>query len=129
MWVRYSQRHWKQWNNVEKSVLHYESMFGTGNNISVATCGSSLSLIHQEIIKKFCEVDEVIIAYDKEFKEIGDKDFKKNIEFIKRMADKMKNYVTVSVLFDKDNKLDYKDAPIDKGKEVFEHLYANRIFL
>ena len=29
----------------------------------------------------------------------------------------------------KDNKLDYKDAPIDKGKEVFEYLYENRIFL
>lgn len=113
----------------EKSVLHYESMFGEGNNISVATCGSSLSLIHQEIIKKFCDVDEIIIAYDKEFQLIGDKDFKKNVEFIKRMADKMKNYVTVSVLFDKDGKLEYKDAPIDKGKDTFEYLYKNRIFL
>lgn len=114
----------------EKSVLHYESMFGKGNNIAVATCGSSLSLIHQEIIKKFCNVDEIIIAYDKEFQVIGDSNFKKNILAIKKMSEKMKNYVTVSVLFDKENnKLQYKDAPIDQGKEIFEYLYQNRIFL
>lgn len=113
----------------EKSVLHYESIFGADNNISVATCGSSLSLIQQEIIKKFCDVDEIIIAYDKEFQIIGDTEFKKNVEFIKKMGEKMKNYITVSVLFDKHNKLDYKDAPIDKGKEVFEFLYSDRIFL
>lgn len=113
----------------EKSVLHYESMFGAGNNISVATCGSSLSLIHHEIIKKFCNVDEIIIAYDKEFQTIGDKDFKKNIEFLKRIAERLNNYFTVSALFDKEGKLDYKDAPIDKGKENFEYLYDNRVFL
>ena len=50
-------------------------MFGAGNNISVATCGRSLSLTQQEIIKKFCKVDEIIIAYDKEFEEIGDDNF------------------------------------------------------
>ena len=104
-------------------------MFGAGNNISVATCGSSLSLIHHEIIKKFCNVDEIIIAYDKEFQTIGDKDFKKNIEFLKRIAERLNNYFTVSVLFDKEGKLDYKDAPIDKGKENFEYLYDNRVFL
>lgn len=115
----------------EKSVLHYESMFGAGNNISVATCGRSLSLTQQEIIKKFCKVDEVIIAYDKEFKEIGDDNFIKNVDFLKRLASRLNNFAKVSVLFDKNKepKLKYKDAPIDQGKEVFEYLYNNRIFL
>ena len=116
----------------EKSVLHYESMFGEGNNISVATCGSSLSLIQQELIKKFCDIDEVIIAYDKEFEEVGDENFKKNVATLQRLAARMNNFVKVSVMFDKDKekpKLKYKDAPIDQGKEVFEYLYNNRIFL
>ena len=114
----------------EKSVIHYETMFGEGNNISVATCGSSLSLVQQELIKKFCNVNEIIIAYDKEFENIGDRNFKKNVKSLKRMAEQMNTFVQVSIMLDKEkSKLDYKDAPIDKGKEVFEYLYENRIFL
>lgn len=116
----------------EKSVMKYETMFGEGNNISVATCGSSLSLIQQELIKKFCNIDEIIIAYDKEFEKIGDSNFKKNIASLQRLAERMNNFVTVSVLFDKykeNPRLEYKDAPIDQGKSTFEFLYKNRIFL
>ena len=39
---------------------------------------------------------------------------------------KLKQYVNVDYLFDKDNLLGEKDAPVDKGKEVFEKLYEHR---
>lgn len=116
----------------EKSTLHYETMFGAENNIAVATCGNSLSLIQEEIIKKFCNIDEIIIAYDKDFKAIGDKDFKRSVASLQRLAARLNNYFKVSVLFDKDKenpKLEHKDAPIDQGKEVFKYLFDNRIFL
>ena len=32
-------------------------------------------------------------------------------------------------MFDKENKLGYKDSPIDKGKNTFLKLFDRRIFL
>ena len=40
---------------------------------------------------------------------------------------KLKQYVNVDFLWDKDNLLDEKDSPVDKGKEVFEILYSQKI--
>ena len=39
---------------------------------------------------------------------------------------KLKQYVNIDYLFDKDNLLGEKDSPVDKGKEVFEKLYEHR---
>jgi len=111
----------------EKSVLLYDSLFGSNNNISVATCGSSISSFQYDLIKNECQVDEIIIAYDKEFETLGDNNFKKNIKLLINLAKKVQNYCTVSIIFDKYNVLNYKDAPIDQGKEIFEFLFCNRI--
>ena len=40
---------------------------------------------------------------------------------------KLKNYVEVEYLWDKADLLDEKDAPVDKGEEVFQKLYAERL--
>lgn len=39
---------------------------------------------------------------------------------------KLKQYVNVDYVWDKDNRLEEKDSPVDKGREVFERLYASR---
>ena len=39
----------------------------------------------------------------------------------------LKNYVNVYYLYDRDNLLNEKDAPVDKGREVFKKLYCQRI--
>lgn len=111
----------------EKSVMLYDSYFGSENNISVATCGSSISSLQIDLIKDICNVDEVIIAYDKEFEEIGNEDFHKDVKHLNILAQKMAKYFTVSIMFDKFKKLNYKDSPIDQGKETFEFLFQNRI--
>ena len=113
----------------EKSVLLYDSYFGADNNISVATCGSSLSIIQQDIIKNLCNVDEIIIAYDKNFEVIGDSDFNKSVAVLTTMANKLNKYCNVSIMFDKFNLLEHKDAPIDQGKSAFEYLFNKRIFI
>ena len=79
------------------------------------------------LIKTLCNVDEIILAYDKQFQEIGDKDFEKDTKLLTNLANKMNNYCVVSIMFDKFGKLDFKDSPIDKGKDTFEFLFANRI--
>ena len=38
-------------------------------------------------------------------------------------------YVNVSVIMDYDHKTQYKDSPPDRGREIFEDLYRNRVRL
>lgn len=112
----------------EKAVMQYESLFGRENNIACATCGNSLSLYQIEILKKFTNIEELVIAYDKDFQTLGDTEYKSNVRLLKRLLNKDAGVFNTSVLFDKYNLLGYKDSPIDKGKEVFEYLFQNRIF-
>lgn len=119
----------------EKSVLLYGSMFGQENNIALALCGTTLSKYQVKLLLSL-EVKEVVIAIDKQYKqyiingdydeEHIDKDTKKDIEeynnYFKKLIkyySLLGNYVSMSVIFCEDNRLDYKDSPIDKGKEVF----------
>jgi hypothetical protein len=74
------------------------------------------------------DIDEVIIAMDKEFSEIGSQEEKFYAEKIKNVfIDKLKPYFRISVIWDLNNLLDEKDSPTDKGKEVFKSLFENRI--
>ena len=43
-----------------------------------------------------------------------------------RNINRLKRYANVSYLYDEDNLLDAKDAPVDKGREVFLKLYGDR---
>ena len=44
------------------------------------------------------------------------------------MHNKYGNQFNINFMYDKDKLfLDYKDSPIDKGKEIFEELYKRRI--
>lgn len=40
---------------------------------------------------------------------------------------KLKNYIEVEYIFDKNNLLDAKDSPVDKGYETFKTLYTQKI--
>ena len=55
----------------EKSCILYPSYFGIENDISVACCGSNLSNYQVQLLLNL-GVDEIIIAFDKQFKEIRD---------------------------------------------------------
>lgn len=112
----------------EKSVLLYDSIFGSENNISVASCGSNFHR-HQFDLLIALGVEEIIIAYDRQFKEQGDSEFIELTKNLRKISDKYKSYVTISFLFDKSNLLDYKSSPIDHGKETYLELFRNRIVL
>ena len=102
----------------EKSTLLYQSYFGLENDISVACCGSSLSTYQvQELIDVGAE--EIIIAFDRQFKEIGDEEFQHLKKNLLKLRTKYKNYVNISFIFDKNMITGYKDSPIDCGPDVF----------
>lgn len=112
----------------EKSVMLYDTFFGQENSIACATCGSNLINFQAQLLFNL-EVKELIIAFDKDWEKTGDENYHKVIKKLKNIHQKYGSYVQVSFLFDKEDLLGYKDSPLDKGKEIFEHLYANRIIL
>ena len=112
----------------EKSCLKYASYFGQESDISVACCGSNL-INYQVKLLLSLGVKEIIIALDKQFQKIGDNEWQKWVIKLKTLYNKYGNYVLISFVFDKENLLEYKDSPIDKGKDIFLKLYQKRIIL
>lgn len=112
----------------EKSVLLYASYFGWENNISVACCGSSVS---QNQIQALIDAgaQEIIIAFDRQFKEIGDVEFQHLKKNLLKLRERFKNDILISFIFDKNMITGYKDSPIDCGKEIFLQLFKERIVL
>lgn len=112
----------------EKSSLLYASYFGEENDISVANCGSSL-ISYQVKLLLLLGVKEIIIGWDKQFKKIGDDEWKRWTKKLTDIHTKYGAYVQISYLFDKENLLDYKDSPIDKGPDIYMKLFKERITL
>jgi hypothetical protein len=112
----------------EKSCLQYASFYGLENDISTACCGSSL-IQYQVWLLITLGVEEIIIGFDKQFQEKGDEEFKKLTKNLTNIYKKYGHLVKISFLFDKENLLDYKNSPTDKGKEIYEILFKNRINL
>lgn len=112
----------------EKSCLKYKSYFGQENDISNACCGSNLSNYQMEMLLR-AGAEEVIIAFDRQFQEIGDDEFKHLEKNLLKIHSKYSSYVNISFIFDKWMMTGYKDAPIDDGKEIFLDLFQKRIVL
>lgn len=113
----------------EKSTLQYMSYFGTENDISVACCGSNL-IKYQVSLLTSLGAKEIVVAFDKQWQEKGDEEFKRWTKKLTEIHNKYHNEVTISFIFDKESKyLGYKDSPTDKGKEVFLNLFKERIYL
>ena len=112
----------------EKSVLQLDSFYH-GYGIGVCMSGSSFSDRQLDLIKNL-DIDEVIIAVDKEFEKIGDdleRYYAQKIE--KTIANKIKPYKNVSVVWDKKGLINMKDSPTDNGKDTWIELFRNRISL
>ena len=112
----------------EKSPLLYSSYFGQENDITVACCGNNLSSYQFELLMSL-GIEELIIAFDKQYKKIGDEEYQGWTKKLTDITKKYGKYVRITYMFDKENLLDYKDAPIDKGKNIFLNLYRKRFSL
>ena len=112
----------------EKSCLKYASYFGHDNDISVAICGSSLNNYQVSLLLSL-GIKEIVIALDKQYKQVGDEEWKRWTQKFYQIHNKFGKEVQISYMFDFDTYLDYKDSPIDKGKEIFLKLYENRIVI
>lgn len=113
----------------EKSTLKSAAYFGQENDISVAVCGSALTSYQVELLLSL-GVTEIVIAFDKQWKEKGDDEFKNWTKKLTELDRKYDSKVTITFVFDKEGtNLGYKESPIDRGPDVFLKLFKERIKL
>lgn len=112
----------------EKSTLQFQSYFGLENDISVACCGSSVSSYQIQLLIED-RVQEIIIAFDRQFQALGDNEFKRLKAKLLGLHKKYKNEVLISFIFDKHLITSYKASPTDEGPEKFMQLFKERIIL
>lgn len=110
----------------EKSCLLYRTMFAA--DISVACCGSNISAYQIQMLLE-AGAKEIIVAFDRQFQEIGDKEFKHLTTNLTKLHNKYKNEVQLSFIFDKKMITSYKASPIDEGMDKFLQLFKERITL
>ena len=110
----------------EKSVLKYRTAVGACNDISVACCGSTLSNRQYELLKKF-GAKEIVLCFDKDFTDKTSEEFKKVKKKLIKQAKIFGNEITISIVFDRNDLLGYKDSPIDCGLDTFLKLFQTRI--
>lgn len=105
----------------EKSVLLSENF--SFPNCTVAVCGSNFNKYALNILLKECQPSEIVICFDKEELPGEHKYFDK----LYSIGEKYKNYANFSFIYDRQNLLELKDSPFDKGEETFVKLLEKRV--
>lgn len=105
----------------EKSVMQMEGF--SIPNCSAAVCGSNFNKYQLNILMKACAPSEIILCFDKEELPGEDKYFNK----LWSICQKYKNYCNFSFIYDREDLLDLKQSPTDRGEEVFMKLLDKRV--
>ena len=105
----------------EKSVLQMEGWDFA--NCSAAVCGSQFNKHALKLLMQTAHPREVVICFDKEELPGSEDYFNK----LWQIGKKYQNYCDFSFIYDRENLLDMKDSPTDKGSEVFWKLYRKRV--
>lgn len=112
----------------EKSVLQADTMFGD-DNFTVALCGKNFTNYQKGLILML-GVREVIVALDKQYTALDSEECKNWAKYIKdKIISQLSPYLVVSVLWDVNDLLEYKDSPTDKGMETLLKLMDNKIYV
>lgn len=110
----------------EKSVMLDDSYYGK-YSIAVATCGSQLNKFQINLLIKCLGVNQIILAYDKEYDSPFSEEGKK---YRQKLIDKCRRYYGLAdfyYIFDEHGLLNKKDAPCDRGMETLEKLMKRKI--
>ena len=105
----------------EKSVLQFESFDFA--NCAAAVCGNQLNKYALKLLMQTARPREVVICFDKEEKPGSEDYFNK----LYQMGKKYQNSADFSFIYDRENLLEMKDSPTDKGADVFWKLYKRRV--
>ncbi len=113
----------------EKSTILYESLYVGNKAVSIG--GSNVSIYQAELLKQY-KVETVVLALDNDYSllpnENGEYDKYFGLYKMLKEANKLdaKGF-NVEIVYDWEQSfLENKDAPIDKGREIWNRLYRNR---
>lgn len=110
----------------EKAVLQTMSYLGTGNNIAVGMCGSSLSNYQFHLLLE-AGAKEVCIGIDRDFHQLYDEEYKKVLSKMEKMYLKYSPSCNISFMLDTKGLTGYKMSPTDCGKDIFMELWKTRL--
>lgn len=109
----------------EKSCLQAYSYFGDDSFV-VAVCGSNISYVQISMLMQL-GVEEVIIAFDKEYQTSDSYEAEIYYNKLLKKAKDIIPYCNVSLVMDRQGLLEYKDSPTDKGKDILCQLMEDKI--
>ena len=69
----------------------------------------------------------ILVLPDKDFTDKTSEEFKKVKKKLVKQAKTFGNEITISIVFDRNDLLGYKDSPIDCGLDTFLKLFQTRI--
>lgn len=112
----------------EKSVMLYDSYYPE-RSIALALGGSSFSIAQRDALLDL-GVERVIICLDKDYhqdklKETAGEDYRAFVGIVRRlkkMVTLLSPYFQVKIIMCFDDRIGYKDSPLDQGREIYESL-------
>lgn len=107
----------------EKSCLQMDGF--SMPNCSAAICGSNFNKFQLKLLLKTASPKEIVICFDKEELPKEDKYFYKLLKLCRKYS----KYCNFSFIYDRENLLDLKDSPTDKGEEIFKKLLEKRVIV
>lgn len=103
----------------EKAVLQAESMLDD-DNITLAVCGSAISSWQLSMMVYDLGIEELIIGFDKEYS-----NYEEMVDYTDRIYSqlgKIKHFVSIGILVDRENVFDFKESPFDRTVDDFKKL-------
>jgi hypothetical protein len=113
----------------EKSTLMYDSMFVGNRAVSIG--GSNVSVYQVELLKQL-DVETIVLALDNDYSLLPDENgaydkFFGLLKMLKEANKLMGKGFQIEIVYDWGQEyLDNKDAPIDKGRDIWNKLYRAR---
>lgn len=112
----------------EKSCLLAYTYFGEDSFVA-AVCGSNITATHQKIMLQELEVEEVQIAFDREYEKADSFDATIYYNKLVKKVAPLVPYCRVYLILDNQDRLGYKDSPLDCGKEVLLDLMKEKTLI
>ena len=110
-----------------KSTLQMATMLGNSASC-VSLFGWNCNKLRRDMLLDL-GIQRVNIALDRQYHEPSGDEFAVYVRQVKKIAALFKPYCQVGIIWDKQDRLGYKDSPSDKGLEVLNQLYQERTIL
>lgn len=107
----------------EKAVLQCDGF--AAPNKAAAVCGSKLNKYALDILIRECHPREIVICFDQEELPGESHYFHKLYD----LCQKYSAYSNFSFIYDKENLLNLKDSPSDRGEAIFNRLLETRVHI